>query len=48
MTSTLSDMAIFAGLAAAECAEFERRMRRLDYVRSPPSSEKAVPATLRR
>ena len=32
MTSTLSDMPIFAGLSPAECAEFEHRMRRLDYV----------------
>jgi len=32
MTSTLSDMPIFAGLSAVECAEFEHRMRRLDYV----------------
>ena len=31
MTSTLSDMPIFAGLSPAECAEFEHRMRRLDY-----------------
>jgi type IV pilus assembly protein PilB len=31
MTSTLTDMPTFAGLSAAECAEFERRMRRLDY-----------------
>jgi type IV pilus assembly protein PilB len=32
MVSTLTDIPIFAGLSVAECAEFEQRMQRRDYV----------------
>jgi type IV pilus assembly protein PilB len=32
MISSLADISLFAGLAPAECAEFERRMQRCDFV----------------
>jgi len=32
MISSLADIPLFAGLSPAECAEFEQRMQRCDFV----------------